>query len=267
MLLFEIRDTKKIDIFTTIFSNMKEFTETMNISMNSEKMIIQGMDKSHVLLHDLEFAKEWFDEYGVDGDTLDFGLNSETVNKILNFRAKDQLIRVLCKSVDSENINFEFLNTDDNSKEFNKYLETGKIVIEFDLMNIPPVDYNSTITIGIKRFKALMNDLAKMGKKISFKCIEDKCSISTTSVNIDIEKKNVIDYKLDGEPIDLSFSLELLQTICKVEKLCNEVQVKLSEVAPILVQYNIGDEDDETREQLKIHFHLAPFEEDDEENE
>jgi len=55
------------------------------------------------------------------------------------------------------------------------------------------------------------------------------------------------------------FHLNYLQTICKVEKLCNEVQVKLSDVAPILVQYNIGDEDDETREQLKIHFHLAPF--------
>jgi len=44
-------------------------------------MLLFEIRDSKKIVHDLEFAKEWFDEYGVDGDTLDFGLNSETVNK------------------------------------------------------------------------------------------------------------------------------------------------------------------------------------------
>ena len=35
----------------------------MSIMINSEKMIIQGMDSSHVLLHDFVFLKGWFDKY------------------------------------------------------------------------------------------------------------------------------------------------------------------------------------------------------------
>ena len=255
MLLFEITDSKKIEIFNTLFSNMKNFTDTMSIMINSEKMKIQGMDSSHVLLHDFEFSREWFDKYEVTDD-LEFGLNTETISNILQFHSKGQNIRLLCDNNDSEVIFFEFLNIEDDCDEMNKYLSTPKIVMEFDAMNIPHVDYDCEIKINIKKVKSLFTDLSKMGSKITYKCINDKCSISTTSVKINVEEKNVIEYKYDDsreEDLNLTFSLAFMLNMCKLEKLCDNVNINLSETTPLLFKYNVD-------ELLKIQFYLAPYE-------
>ena len=255
MLLFELTDTKKIETFNVIFSNMKNFTDTMSIMINSEKMIIQGMDSSHVLLHDFVFLKDWFDKYEAT-DNLEFGLNAETISNILQFHSKGQNIRLLCDNNDSEVIFFEFLNIDEDCDEMNKYLNTPKIVMEFEGMNIPHVDYDSEIKINIKKVKSLFSDLSKMGNKITYQCTPDKCSISTTSVKIDVEEKNVVDYKLLSETdVNLTFSLAFMLNMCKLEKLCDDVNINLSETTPLLFKYNVD-------ELLKIQFYLAPYEDD-----
>lgn len=256
MLLFEITDSKKIELFNVIFSNMKNFTDTMSIMINNDKMIIQGMDSSHVLLHDLDFSKEWFDKYEVT-DVLEFGLNTEIISNILQFHSKGQHIRLLCDDNDSDVIFFEFLNIDENCDEMNKYLNTPKIVMEFDAMVIPNIDYDCKIKINIKKVKSLFNDLSKMGSKITYKCTSNKCSISTTSVKIDVEEKNVIEYvyeTLREEDLKLTFSLAFMLNMCKLEKLCNNVNINLSETAPLLFKYNVD-------ELLKIQFYLAPYDE------
>jgi proliferating cell nuclear antigen PCNA len=260
MLLFEISEQKKIDIFIIIFTNMKLYTDIMTLILDDEKIIIQGMDISRVLLYDFQFEKDWFNEYNIS-NKLQFALKSETVENILKFYSKGQKIRFLSDENNISIVKFEFINIDKNSKELNKYFELGKNEFNDALLDIPLITYDSILKIDIKKFKSLINDLSKMGKKIIFNCMKEKCSISTLGVLIDIEKTQIDNYiLLSNEPVNLTFSLSLLINICKLEKLSDTINIKLNQLTPLLIEYNIGEEDDEINEQLKFKFYLAPYE-------
>jgi len=256
MLLFEIRDSDKIDILKAIFINMKTFTETMSVHIDSEKMMIQGMDKTHVLLHDFEFTGDWFDKYNVK-EPIEFCLNTEEMVNAFNIDFKNKYINVFCDGVDSEAIEFIYYDEDDDNDIPSRKYKAAKIVNDFEQMNIPEVSYDCIINISVKKLKVSLNDLSKTGKNVIFNCFEQYCSLSSSQCTINIKKKDVQNYTLNSEPFNLAFSLEFLQNICKVEKISDNVDIKLSTTTPLLFQYNIC-------EQLKIKFYLAPYEDENE---
>ena len=57
---FEIVDKKRCLEFINIFSNLKYFTESINLMISEDKLYVQGMDQSHVCVYELFLDKAWF---------------------------------------------------------------------------------------------------------------------------------------------------------------------------------------------------------------
>jgi F0F1-type ATP synthase delta subunit len=58
-----ITDNQKAEIFTSIFKDIKLFTNDINIMFEPERLYIQSMDNAHVMLFEIILPKSWFSKY------------------------------------------------------------------------------------------------------------------------------------------------------------------------------------------------------------
>jgi hypothetical protein len=69
-----IGDKKKKELFISIFQLLKNLTTKIDTSFDLQKLHIQGMDKSHICLFDLNLNSSWFNYYNVEKQIdLSFG--------------------------------------------------------------------------------------------------------------------------------------------------------------------------------------------------
>ena len=61
-----ISNKNKKDLFVALFQIIKGCTSIVRVIFQQDKMYIQGMDKSHICLFQVNIQKAWFDEYVVD---------------------------------------------------------------------------------------------------------------------------------------------------------------------------------------------------------
>jgi len=262
MLLFEINNGKKCDIFNVCFKNLKVFTETININVTKDEFHLQGMDSSHVCLYEFIFKKEWFDEWGVEKEMF-FGLNTESIEKILKTYATGQSIRLLIEDNEVvEKVFFELLKTENNEKSPEKFFSTYTLNTDQDLMEIPPGDYGVELTYKSKEFKSFIDQLASFGEVLNFVCLDKKLSMIASSIQdsckFELNEDDLEEIKQNIEEMNISYSIKYITDVCKFSQLADTITLKLSEEVPVLLQYNID-------ENITADFHLAPYMDDDDE--
>lgn len=256
MLVFELNEQKKCDVFNITFKNLKVFTETINIVVTKDEFHLQGMDSSHVCLYEFIFKKEWFDKWEVEKDFC-FGLNTESIEKILNTYASGQSIRLLTQDEnDIEQVFFELLKTENNEKSPEKYFATYCINIDGDLMEIPASEYGFELTFKSNEFKSFIDQLSKFGEVINFVCLDNKISMIAKSIQdeckFELTEDDFVEIKQNTEEINYSYSVKYITDICKFNKLSETITLKFSDEIPLLLRYNIDDN-------ISADFHLAPY--------
>lgn len=255
MLVFEINEQKKCDIFNITFKNLKVFTETINIVVTKDEFHLQGMDSSHVCLYEFIFKKEWFNKWEVEED-LSFGLNTESIEKILNTYASGQSICLLVEDEEVEKVFFELLKTENNEKSPEKYFSTYCINIDGDLMEIPSSEYGFELTFKSDEFKSYIDQLSKFGEVINFVCVDNKISMIAKSIQdeckFELSEDDFVEIKQNTEEINYSYSVKYITDICKFNKLSETITLKFSDEIPLLLKYNID-------ENISVDFHLAPY--------
>ena len=90
---FEITDKKKRDIFITIFNHLKNFTESLVLNIEPNRLYIQGMDTSHICVYELILYASWFQVWDIT-DSKTFGLSLPIFNKILHICSDKQSIQI-----------------------------------------------------------------------------------------------------------------------------------------------------------------------------
>lgn len=255
MLVFEINEQKKCDVFNITFKNLKVFTETINIVVTKDEFHLQGMDSSHVCLYEFIFKKEWFNKWEVEED-LSFGLNTESIEKILNTYASGQSICLLVEDEEVEKVFFELLKTENNEKSPEKYFSTYCINIDGDLMEIPSSEYGFELTFKSDEFKSYIDQLSKFGEVINFVCVDNKISMIAKSIQdeckFELSEDDFVEIKQNTEEINYSYSVKYITDICKFNKLSETITLKFSDEIPLLLKYNID-------ENISADFHLAPY--------
>ena len=264
MLLFEINDEKKCDIFNVCFKNLKVFTETINVNVTIDEFHLQGMDSSHICLYEFIFKKEWFDVWSVEKN-IQFGLNTESIEKILKTHSSGQSIRLLVEDEECiDKLFFELLKTENNKKSPEKYFQTFTINSNEDLMEIPQSDYGFELTYKSKEFKSFIDQLASFGEVLNFVCMDKKYSMIANSIQdsckFELCDEDIEEVKQNTEEMNISYSIKYITDICKFCQLSNTITLKFSDEIPLLLRYNID-------ENIIADFHLAPYMDEDEENE
>jgi proliferating cell nuclear antigen PCNA len=240
-----INNKNKKDLFVSLFQTLKNCTNIVRVMFNTDRLYIQGMDKSHVCLFDVNILHSWFDEYTLSEEIV-VCFDTHIFHTIISSKHESHDI-IIHSDDDSENLNVDLV-AQENSKqgEFNKHFRIPLADYESELMIIPVVEYDAEFTIGSKKICEIVNQMMVFGTDINVKCSEEKINLTTTGitgemlVNIPIDDLN--EYSIiEGEEIDLKYSLNYINKMCLTNKLSSEINFCISANFPMKIHYDLGN--------------------------
>lgn len=249
---FTIEDKKKKEMFISIFHILKSSSSQINASFNKTKLHIQGMDKSHVCLFDLNLSDKWFNSYDVD-DKEEFCFDTGIFYSMISTKSDEQNLVIKKESNDSLNIE---LITGNKKGDFNKFFTMPLIDYEYDEMNIPSTDFDAEFSLPSKKVTEMLSQLSNFGDNIDIKCYDDYVDFKTCGtsgemrVNIPID--DMLSYGVvEGEDVDISYSLLYINKMCITNKLSSDIEFSISKESPMKINYDLGDES-------SLVFYIAP---------
>lgn len=258
---FHLTTPQKCDMFTTIFQNLKVFTEHVNIQFTDEQIYIQGMDSSHVSIYELSLKSAWFDSYKCE-KPVTLGINTNIFSRVLSSREKSQDMTFVYGEKNEDKLIIHFCNGK-NDNDFDRHFEMPLVSITTDLLQIPEIEYQAEFTLSAEEMAILIKQLKMFGDTMDIECSEENIFISSNSDSLEkmsgeIKMSKLSSYSIEeGAKISISFSLIYMNNICMFHKIANEIEVSIREEYPMKIRYNIGEE-------ASMNFYLAPKIKDDE---
>jgi len=140
--------------------------------------------------------------------------------------------------------------------EFNKYFKIPLVDYEYELMEIPAVDYDAEFSIHSKKICEIVSQMMVFGTDIQFNCSEDKIDLVTNGVTgemlVNIPIEDLTQYSIvEGEEIQLSYSLSYIYKMCLTNKLSSEIDFFISGESPMKLKYDLGNDS-------YLEFYIAP---------
>ena len=248
-----ISNPVKAELFTSIFQNIKIFTDHISIVCKTTGFFFQSMDNARVCIIELEIPSTWFDTYSIPVDVV-IGINSNILFKILNAREKTQNIRILYNHDNSDTLFINF--TSEDKRIFDKQFEMPLIELEIDQMEIPAIDYITEFSVPSCVFSGLINQFKMIGDTLHINCSEEKIVLSSNSVecgkmSVEMNIDDLSSFSInEGEELEISYSLSYLHNICFF-KISKEMEIKISDNYPLSIIYDLQNE-------AILKFYLAP---------
>lgn len=251
-----ISDKLKKDLFVALFQTLKSCTNLVSVIFEEERMHIQGMDKSHVCMFEVNIEKGWFNEYVVEEETT-VSFDTNIFHLIISTKQDSNVIIITYyASVDSDNLSVELTSQEHCKGEFNKFFKIPLADYDYELLAIPSVDYDSEFSINSKKICEIFSQMLIFGNDINIKCSEEKIDLITNGITgemrVNIPIDDLTEYSIvEGEEFDLKYSLTYISKMCVTNRLTGEIDFGISADFPMRISYNLGDSS-------SIIFYIAP---------
>lgn len=255
-----ITNKEKIDMFIAMFQLLKSCTSAVTLRFDADKLYIQGMDKAHVCLFDINIQSNWFNKYDMGSGLIEeteLAVDCNCINAIIS-RIQDGNILELEYDGESnpDKLDINLINDKDVKGDYNRYFRIPLLDLENELLDIPTVDYDAELTLSCKQLIDLTSQLIIFGDDLNIKCSEELLELSANGdmgemkVNIDID--DLKEFAIcEGEQINLAYSLNYVHKMCLTNKLVPNVELSFSATYPMRIKYDLGAES-------SIMFFLAP---------
>ena len=258
---FRISDKRKKEVFISIFSILKHSSQNTNLIVNKTAIHIQGMDKSHVCLFDLNLSSEWFDFYQIEKEEdIELCFNTIVFHSMISTKSDDQILVLKLDTDNSETLVIELKNQYDNTsakkQDYNKYFTLPLNEYDYDEMNIPQTDYDAEFSIPSKKVSDMLSQLSNFGDNINIKCasecVDFKSAVDSAEMRVNLTIDDMESYAVieDGE-VNLTYSLVYISKMCITNKLSNNIEFSLSNECPMKIRYDLGDNS-------SLVFYIAP---------
>jgi proliferating cell nuclear antigen PCNA len=239
-----IANKNKKDLFVAIFQVLKNCTSLVNVIFEIDRLHIQGMDKSHVCLFDVNIKQKWFDEYIVEERTT-VSFDASIFHLIIS--TKQESHDMIIHKTDEDSLNVDLVSKEHAKGEFNKYFKISLTDYEYEEMNVPEVDYDAEFSISSKKICEIVSQMMIFGTNINIKCSEEKIDLITNGITgemlVNIPIEDLTEYSIvEGEEINLSYSLNYIHKMCLTNKISNEINFYISGGCPMKLQYDLGDD-------------------------
>jgi proliferating cell nuclear antigen len=242
-----IQPSLKKNVFISLIQLLKNCSSNLCITFNNDTINIQGMDKSHVCLYNINLLTNWFHTYEQNNASLDkICIDSKMFFTILNYASDFHNINIHYET-NSDILNIDLI-VDENSKgDFNKYFKLPLNDSDYEIMNIPSTqEYDAEFSITSKKICEIINQMFPFGTEMTIKCSDERIELISNGltgemmVNIPIDDLN--EYSItENEMVELSYSLQFIQNMCLTSKLSNEIQFFISKELPMKIKYDLGD--------------------------
>lgn len=262
----KICDKKKKELFIAIFQLLKNPSSQCNVQILKDRFHIQGMDKSHICLFELNLQSTWFDVYKVES-SHNICFHCSSFYSMISVKSEDQSLCMRLetnKNDDNLVIEFEHMTVTKKTGDYTKYFTLPLIDYDYEEMEIPETEYDAEFSIPSKKITDMLTQLANFGDNIHIICtdseVDFKSNGPTGEMRTNIVVDNMTSYAIvEDEKIMLSYSLTYINTMCLTNKLSNDIAFSLSNDRPMKISYQL----EETNTNNTLLFYLAPKIDDD----
>ena len=239
-----IDNKSKIEIFAALFNLLKNWSTSINMNFEKDRLYIQAMDKSHVCLANIDIKSKWFSEYETDKN-IKICIDATNYAIMMNYALKHDKLEIKYIENEAEKLYINLFNKD--KTDFERFFELPLIDLEEELLGIPDVEYDVEFTISSKKIVDVFGELNIFGSELNIVCNENKLEFNSSGdagklkVNIPVESLN--EYSIsEGEELDISYSLSHICKMCSSVKLSVSIDISISSDFPMGIKYNLGDD-------------------------
>jgi proliferating cell nuclear antigen PCNA len=253
---FVIHDKRKKDVFTSIFQLFKSSSSQIHLTMDKTTFHVQGMDKSHICLFDLKLHFEWFDYYEVN-KKYELCFDTATFHSIISTKSDEQMLVFYLEDDQPDTLSIECKNNEASKKgDYDKFFKLPLLDYEYSEMIIPTTDYDAEFILPAKKVTDAFSQLSNFGDDLNIKCSEEcvdfKVSGNVVEMRININVDDMSSYAIvEGEEINLTYSLIYISKLCITNKLTNDIEFNLSNESPMKIKYDLGNDS-------SLVFYIAP---------
>jgi proliferating cell nuclear antigen len=170
------------------------------------------------------------------------------LHMIIKTITNNDILTIFIEERDQNKLGIKIENPEKNLKTVYKLSMFDINILKID---IPPVDFSTTITMPSVYFQKLIRDMHNIAENIEIRNIEDKLFLSCkgefctqetvigteNALNINIKQKK------EDEPsiIQGVYSLKYIAIFTKCTNLCSSVEIFLKNNYPLVLKYNIGN--------------------------
>ena len=229
MFRFEIEAT----YLKTFINTLKEFTEYVNLQITKQGIYVNTLDSSNVCLLDMHILKEDMISYQVDNETT-LGVSVVLFDKVLK-SAKKQV------TITNNNL---ALHIEYEAKSGHLEYDLPGQDIPSEPIVIPPSEYSTELSIDPSILANICTELKVIGEnakinvhqdgKVQFTSSDDLAGLATVTA---LDKANKYN---KNNKVSVVFTLSYLTKICKLSKICSNLQIKLSEKESVPIKFDFS---------------------------
>jgi len=240
--ILEIK-TIQASTIKSVIDAMKEILMDVNLEFDENGMKIVALDNTHIVLIHLKLHADKFESYYCM-KKLYIGINMLKFHMLIKTIQNGDILSLFIHKNDPNILGITIENNEKNVKTTYKLS-----MLDIDVVNvdIPPVDFNTIITMPSAYLQKIIRDMHNLaeyieikniGNKLILSCQGDFCCqetiLATEAQNIQIKTND------DQEIIQGVFSLKYLSIFTKCTNLCSTVEIYLKNSYPIILQYGIA---------------------------
>jgi len=237
---FSILDSK---LFTSVFENMKQFSEQTKMKINSDGIHLQSLDDANVSIIDIKFNKNYFTDYNIREEKIyDFSLNE--ICKILKICSKSRVIHFIF------NTNVLTISSHNSDCDITKKFEINSIITKDTFLNLENLRSNDLYNIDLdsRNLQTIFNELFIFSDDICIELQQNKLRFYT--INDTINTEYIIVLPENNNTINPSkYSLNYLSKY-KFSSIFENITMKLNSNSPLLLINK--------NEYIECHFILSP---------
>ena len=236
--------TVQTGAFKTLIEALKEILTDANIEFTDSSMKIITMDPTQTILVHLKLEKDNFESYHCKHKIF-IGVNMLNFFKLIRTLTNNDALTLFIENTNTNILGIRIENGEKNSLT-TYYLNL--IEVNETTYQIPPAQFESTITMPSTEFNKIGRDMINLseiieiksvGSQMIFSCKGEFASqetiIGETSNGLNFVKSTTEDNIIQGY-----YNLKHLVLFTKCTNLCNSIEMYMKNNFPIVIKFSVG---------------------------
>ena len=244
-----IQQSAKAEVFTTLFQNMKHFSEHINVQFTPEHMYIQTMDSARISILEVKLPKKWFTTYTCE-QSIVLGVPSQILYKILATRDKDQSIQIHVEDSNTDTLLVDMCSIPGKNKTgcFERHFVMPLMDIEMDCVQVPDLEYQVEMCLSATIFTTMIHQLRGFGDNLRIHCNEEQNQWTSTtqengSMSVEVNIDDLHEFEIEENcDLTLEFALQYLQNVGAYSKISKNMTVKMHADYPLRLDFPLEDD-------------------------
>jgi proliferating cell nuclear antigen len=241
--------TVQISPFRTLMTALKDILLETNITFDKNGMRIINMDKSHMILINLNLPAENFEYFEIKYNKIVIGVNVLHLFKLINqIESEDTLTFFIEKEDYNEGIVSHLSLKFENGKKRQCKIHRFKLIeTEHEEYHYPDIKFTSILLFPSTDFQKIIRDFASLAEKLEIKSVGNELIFSRKGTIVDTVlrrgESEGLDFVSNQDPskiIQGEYSLKNLSYFTKCTNLCSQIEMFLENDLPLVVKYKVA---------------------------